>query len=66
MTVLVGGLCVPETNFNQSKHGVFIKKTGSFSNDFFVKLLDFVTKWNVAPDTQDAFEGSDRKTGKLK
>ena len=63
MTVLVGGMRVLNTNFDQSQHGVFTKQTEALTNDFFVNLLDFGTKWNATSDAQDAFEGIDRKTG---
>lgn len=66
MTVLVGGLRVLNTNFDQSKHGVFTAHPGSLTNDFFVNLLDLGTTWKASSDSQDAFEGRDRKTGALK
>ena len=40
MTVLVGGLRVLGANAGGSKHGVFTKKPGTLTNDFFVNLLD--------------------------
>jgi len=64
MTVLLGGLRVLNTNFDGSKHGVFTKKPGTLTNDFFVNLLDLDTKWKVV--SEDVFEGIDRKTGKVK
>ncbi len=39
MTVLVGGLRVLGANSGKSAHGVFTKKPGSLTNDFFVNLL---------------------------
>ncbi|MBK7410705.1 MAG: catalase/peroxidase HPI [Saprospirales bacterium] len=66
MTVLVGGMRVLNTNFNQSKHGVFTKHPEALTNDFFVNLLDFGTKWTATSDDQDLFEGRDRSTGALK
>jgi catalase-peroxidase len=66
MTVLIGGLRVLNTNFDGSKLGVFTKHPGSLTNDFFVNLLDSGTLWKAAPDSKDLFEGTDRKTGKLK
>src|SRR5579875_3635294 len=65
MTVLVGGMRVLGTNFGQSQHGVFTKRPGTLTNDFFVNLLDMSTEWKAAED-ENAFEGYDRKTGKLK
>ena len=64
MTVLVGGLRVLNTNFDGSKHGVFTKKPGTLTNDFFVNLLDLNTKWKAT--SEEVFEGSDRTTGKVK
>ncbi len=65
MTVLVGGMRVLNTNFNQSKHGVFTKKPEALTNDFFVNLLDFATTWNSTDASQNVFEGRDRTTGKV-
>ena len=66
MTVLIGGMRVINTNFDGSKHGVFTKKPGTLTNDFFVNLLDLNTEWKAVSDEQEVFEGRDRKTGKVK
>jgi len=66
MTVLVGGMRVLNANFDQSTHGVFTHRPGALTNDFFVNLLDFGTRWSATSDAQDFFEGRDRATGKLK
>jgi catalase-peroxidase len=66
MTVLVGGLRVLNTNFGGTQHGVFTKRPGTLTNDFFVNLLDMGTTWTATSDAQDLFEGRDRKTGELK
>ena len=66
MTVLVGGLRVLGANAGQPKHGVFTKKPGTLTNDFFVNLLDMGTEWKALSDAKDVFEGRDRKTGELK
>jgi len=63
MTVLVGGLRVLGANAGGSEHGVFTRKREALSNDFFVNLLDMDTEWKAAGN---AFEGRDRKTGKVK
>ena len=47
MTVLVGGLRVLGANAGGSKHGVFTKKPGTLTNDFFVNLLDMSTQWHA-------------------
>ena len=65
MTVLVGGLRALNANFAQSQHGVFTKRPGSLTNDFFVNLLDMSTTWEATAD-DNVFEGRDRATGALK
>ncbi len=66
MTVLLGGLRVLNTNYDQSRHGVFTSQPGVLTNDFFVNLLDFSTAWKAADSAQQVFEGRDRSTGELK
>ena len=66
MTVLVGGMRVLNTNFGQTKHGVFTKRPEALTNDFFVNLLDMGTMWKAVSEARDVFEGRDRKTGDLK
>jgi len=66
MTVLVGGMRVLNANFGQSRHGVFTRRPGALTNDFFVNLLDMGTEWKAVSDAKDVFEGRDRATGKLK
>jgi catalase-peroxidase len=63
MTVLVGGLRVLGANTGGAKHGVFTKKVGTLTNEFFVNLLDMDTEWKAAGE---GFEGSSRKTGARK
>jgi len=66
MTVLVGGMRVLNTNFDNSEHGVLTKRPEVLTNDFFVNLLDMSTAWMPASETKETFEGRDRKTGTLK
>jgi catalase-peroxidase len=66
MTVLVGGMRVLNTNFGQTRHGVFTKKPETLTNDFFVNLLDMGTDWRAASVNGNVFEGRDRKTGDVK
>ena len=61
MTVLVGGLRVLGANAGNAKHGVFTKKPGTLTNDFFVNLLDMSTEWQPA-GSDGVYEGRDRKT----
>lgn len=63
MTVLIGGMRVLNTNFEQTKHGIFTDRPETLTNDFFVNLLDMSTTWKAASADEDIFEGSDRKTG---
>jgi catalase-peroxidase len=65
MTVLVGGLRVLGANAGQSKHGVFTKRPGLLTNDFFVNLLDMSTQWQPA-GSDGVYEGRDRKTNAVK
>ena len=66
MTVLIGGMRVLNANFGQSQHGVFTKRPGTLTNDFFVNLLDMSTAWKPTSEDADVFEGRDRATGELK
>jgi catalase-peroxidase len=66
LTVLVGGMRVLNTNFDQSKHGVFTKRPETLTNDFFANLIDFNTTWKATSEYKDLFEGRDRATGELK
>jgi catalase-peroxidase len=65
MTVLVGGMRVLGTNFNQTAYGVFTKQPETLTNDFFLNLLDMGTKWQKSANA-NVFEGLDRKTGEVK
>src|SRR5690606_16422956 len=47
MTVLVGGMRVLDTNFGQTRHGVFTRRPEALTNDFFVNLLDMGTEWKA-------------------
>ena len=64
MTVLVGGLRVLGANVGQSAHGVFTKRPGTLTNDFFVNLLDMKTEWVPSAD-KGVYEAKDRSTGKV-
>src|SRR5262249_52982216 len=66
MTVLVGGLRVLGANVGQAKHGVFTKRCGMLTNDFFVNLLDMSTEWQPSNGSEGVFEGRDRKTNEVK
>ncbi|HYB07991.1 MAG TPA: catalase/peroxidase HPI [Nitrososphaerales archaeon] len=66
MAVLIGGMRVLNTNFGQTKHGVFTRRPEALTNDFFVNLLDMGTQWRAISKDADVFEGRDRTTGKVK
>ncbi len=66
MTVLIGGMRVLNTNYNNTNHGVFTKKPEKLTNDFFVNLLDMNTTWKEVDDKEELFEGRDRRTNKVK
>ncbi len=66
MTALIGGMRVLGANFGGSKHGVFTKRPGTLTNDFFVNLLSMDTTWHATSEDKDLFEGRDRKTGERK
>ena len=66
MTVLVGGMRVLDTNFGHTRHGVFTRRPGMLTNDFFTNLLDMGTEWKAVSDAKDMFEGRDRRTGEVR
>jgi catalase-peroxidase len=66
MTVLVGGLRVLGANAGGSAHGVFTRRPGTLTNDFFVNLLDMSTEWQPSAGVEGMYEGRDRKTHEVK
>ncbi len=66
MTALVGGMRALNANVGQAQHGVFTKRPGQLTNDFFVNVLDMGTVWKAVSDSADIFEGRDRATGNVK
>ena len=66
MTVLVGGMRVLNSNYDNSKHGVFTDRPEMLTNDFFVNLLDMSTTWKATSDSKEEFQGCDRVTGEPK
>jgi catalase-peroxidase len=63
MTVLVGGLRALNANTGQSKNGVFTKRPGTLTNDFFVNLLDMSTEWTPTSGEATTFQGRGRAKG---
>jgi len=66
MTVLVGGMRVLNTNYDQSRNGVFTDKPEALTNDFFTNLLDMSTRWKETSEAEESFEGTDRNSGETK
>jgi len=66
MTVLVGGMRALNTNFGGTGHGVFTRRPGTLTNDFFKNLLDMSTEWKATSENNYLFEGHDRVTGARK
>jgi catalase-peroxidase len=68
MTVLVGGLRLLGANVGNSKHGVFTRRPGALTNDFFVNLLDMSTEWQPTSGNGSGplYEGRDRKTNQVR
>ena len=66
MTVLIGGLRALNANVGQVSHGVFTKRPGVLTNDFFVNLLDMRTKWQKSATSEGVLEGRDRATGEVR
>jgi catalase-peroxidase len=66
MTVLVGGLRVLAANTKGARLGVFTRRPGLLTNDFFVNLLDMGTEWRPTSEAGDTFEGRARGTDKVK
>ena len=66
MTVLVGGLRVLNASAPASEPGVFTKRPGVLTTDFFVNLLDMRTAWTPSSAAPGMFEGRDRTSGALR
>ncbi|HEX8124177.1 MAG TPA: catalase/peroxidase HPI [Allosphingosinicella sp.] len=61
MTVLLGGLRVLGANHGDRPEGVFTRRKGQLTNDFFVNLLDNDIFWKVVDESGDEeFIGFDR------
>ncbi|MFT5904955.1 MAG: catalase-peroxidase [Cryomorphaceae bacterium] len=66
MAVLLGGMRMLGTNYDESNHGVFTDKKEALSNDYFVNLLDMRTTWKETSASEQEFQGTDRATGDAK
>ncbi|OFW16593.1 MAG: catalase/peroxidase HPI [Acidobacteria bacterium RIFCSPLOWO2_02_FULL_67_21] len=65
MTVLVGGMRALDANTRQSNVGVFTKRPGTLTHDFFVNLLALDSEWRPTSDAGETFEVRGRGTGEL-
>ncbi|CAN9253468.1 unnamed protein product [Alternaria sp. RS040] len=66
MVVLTGGMRALNANWDGSSHGIFTKRPGQLTNDFFVNLLDNNTEWKATDASKELYEGVDRKSGQKK
>lgn len=66
MTVLLGGMRVLDTNVAKSQLGVFTKRPGTLSNDFFLNLLTMDTRWKKSARCEYFYEGTDYSSGEVK
>jgi catalase-peroxidase len=64
MTVLVGGLRVLGANHGGAKHGVFTRREGQLTSDFFQTITDMAYLW--APEKDGVHEIRDRVSGEVK
>jgi len=53
-------------NSDNSEYGIFTKKVGVLSNDFFVNLLDMENEWKKSEKLEGIYEAKNRKTGEVK
>ena len=56
---------VINTNFDGSNFGVFTKKPGTLTNDYFKNLLDMNITWSEKDKGEQYFVGKNRKTDKV-
>lgn len=66
MTVLVGGMRALHTNYDNSKHGIFVDTKDRLTNEFFDQLLNMKYEWKPIDDDKEVFQayirGTDEKT----
>lgn len=65
MTVLLDGMCMLNTNFGGTQHGVFTRRSEALTNDFFVNLLDMGMECKAVSEDTDVFEGLVARPAKL-
>ena len=66
MTVLLGGMRALNTNYDNSKNGIFTESKDKLTNEFFVNLLEMGTVWEAKDEKKEVFNGKDAKTNQIK
>jgi catalase-peroxidase len=67
MTALLGGMRAIGANAgDDNTDGILTDRPGQLTNDFFVNLVDMGTVWKPIGESEDRFEGKDRKSGESK
>jgi catalase-peroxidase len=66
MTVLIGGMRAMGLNYGKSDLGIMTESPGKLNNSYFINLLDNGIEWRPTDDSNTLFEGTDRKSGKMK
>jgi catalase-peroxidase len=66
MTVLVGGMRALNANHGGTAHGVLTDRPETLTNDFFVNLLGMDAVWSPSVNTENVYDGRDRKSGDSK
>jgi catalase-peroxidase len=66
MTVLIGGMRAMGLNYGKSDLGIITESPGKLNNSYFINLLDNGIEWRPTDDSNTLFEGTDRKSGKMK
>tara|TARA_B100000989_G_scaffold285532_1_gene253324 strand:- start:258 stop:2531 length:2274 start_codon:yes stop_codon:yes gene_type:complete len=66
MTVLLGGMRVLNTNFDQSNLGVITETPGVLNNAFFMNLCSMDYEWKPKTEAAEEFDGFLRGTNEVK
>jgi catalase-peroxidase len=66
LTVMIGGMRALNANYDDSDLGIFTDRPATLTNDFFVNLLSLDTEWKKSENSENVYEGYDRKTDELK
>ena len=64
MTVLIGGLRALNVTAGQTNHGVFTKRPGTLTNDYFVNLIDMSTEWKPTSERRGCVRGPQPDEGR--